>query len=63
VLGPAVFACITLASCALRPPNRRLPDASTESSSDAKAWMVCIGVVAAFTAIAFLTLPYVPKHP
>lgn len=56
-LGPAVLAAFTLASWALRPPDRRLAPASRSPGTRAGLWIVSIGVLGVLLASALLTLP------
>ena len=59
---PFVFAVITLASWALRPPERRAsPAAPTNTRS--VAWIVPLTVIAAFLVVALATLPKGPPPP
>jgi len=55
--GPAGFAAITLASWALRPPERRLAPALPDTGTRPIAWAVPILVTGAMVVLAFLTLP------
>lgn len=52
---PAVFGALTLASWALRPPDRRLAPAGESVSK--RAWAIALGVLALMTLVALLTLP------
>jgi hypothetical protein len=56
-IGPLIFSCITLLSWVLRPEERRVPMAKPPGTLPTKAWLIPIGVIAAFVAIAFFTLP------
>lgn len=54
--GPAIFAGVTIASWALRPDDKRLAVAAAEPLPP-RAWLIPLGVVAAFAVVARLTLP------
>jgi hypothetical protein len=56
-VGPLIFAGITLASWALRPPERRLTQASAATRPSAVAWIVPLVIVIVFLIFALLTLP------
>jgi hypothetical protein len=56
-IGPAVFAGITLASWALRPPERRLPSVTPTKSQRPIALIVPLSVILGFLVFALLTLP------
>ena len=58
--APLVFALLTLGSWALRPPDRRLPDAGPRSSSRLAAWLVPLGLVVVLLIVSLLTLPKGP---
>jgi hypothetical protein len=58
--APLVFALITLGSWALRPSDRRLAPASERTSAPITAWIVALGLIAAFLVISLLTLPKGP---
>jgi len=60
---PFIFAVITLASWALRPPERRDPPSTSPSDLRPAAWIVPLGVIAAFLVVALLTLPKGPPPP
>lgn len=60
---PFVFAIITLASWALRPPERRVPRIAPTSRPRPAAWIVPLGVFAGFLVITLLTLPKGPPPP
>jgi DoxX-like family len=55
--GPMIFGAITLASWALRPADRRLPPARPTSAPRPLAFIVALGLAAAFLVLALLTLP------
>lgn len=54
---PLVFAGITLASWALRAPERRVPPATPASNLRPVAWIVPLGAIVVFLLVALLTLP------
>jgi hypothetical protein len=56
-VGPLMFAGITLASWALRPPDRRLTHASAATRPSAAAWIVPVVIVLVFLALSLLILP------
>jgi hypothetical protein len=56
-MGPLVFGVLTLASWALRPPERRLGPSSIETRTRPVEWAVPLGLVLAMALIALLTLP------
>ncbi len=58
---PFIFAVITLASWALRPPERRVPPTAPTSKLRPVAWIVPLVVIAGFLGIALLTLPKGPS--
>lgn len=60
---PAIFAALTLASWALRPPDRRLPPATPAGNLRPVAWIVPLGVIVGFLLLALLTLPKGPPPP
>jgi hypothetical protein len=62
-IGPAAFATFTLASWALRPPDRRLPSPGQTTATRAFSWIVPIGVLAVLLVSAALTLPVGPPPP
>lgn len=59
-IGPAVFAGITLASWALRPPDRRLPDVAPPGNERPVGWIVPLALIVVFLVLALLTLPKGP---
>jgi hypothetical protein len=59
-IGPFIFAAITLASWALRPPGRRLGSSSPTNIAGRVAWIVPLSLIAVFLAVALLTLPQGP---
>ena len=54
--GPLIFAAITLASWALRPPNRRF-ELGPSPRTRPLAWIVPAGLVVVLLLLSFLTLP------
>jgi DoxX-like family len=58
-LTPLVFAMFGIASWALRPADRRLPDAAVAPETRPLAWAVPIGLLLLLYAVSFLTLPAV----
>ena len=60
---PLVFAVLTLASWALRPPERRDVLERPPGSARPAAWAVPLGLVAAFLVLSLLTLPKGPPPP
>jgi len=62
-MGPVLFTAITLASWALRPPDRRVVPAAPTTRVRPVAWIVSLGVVVAFLVVALLTLPKGPPPP
>ncbi|HEY6004239.1 MAG TPA: DoxX family protein [Anaeromyxobacter sp.] len=60
---PFIFAAITLASWALRPPDRRLPAATPTSDLRPVAWIVPLGLIVGFLVLSLLTLPKGPPPP
>jgi hypothetical protein len=60
-VAPAVFALLTLASWALRPPERRLQPASPDPTTTRPvAWIVPIVIAVVMLVSALLTLPKGP---
>jgi DoxX-like family len=59
-VAPLLFAILTLASWALRPPERRLRAANPAIETRLSAWIVPMVVVAVMLVAALLTLPKVP---
>jgi hypothetical protein len=58
-LPPLVFAMFAIASWALRPADRRLPNAGLAPETRPLAWAVPIGILLLLYAVSFLTLPLV----
>jgi uncharacterized membrane protein YphA (DoxX/SURF4 family) len=56
-IGPLVFAVATFGSWALRPEQRRLPQATPSTEVPIIHWIVPVAAVMAFLVFAFLTLP------
>jgi hypothetical protein len=54
-IPPLVYALLTLASWALRPPKRRL--ASSGELVSKRTWTIAFGALALMTVVALLTLP------
>jgi hypothetical protein len=61
--GPLIFAAVTLASWALRPPERRLVLERPAGSARPAAWIVSLGLAVAFLVLSLLTLPKGPPPP
>lgn len=61
-IGPLVFAGFVLASWALRPLHRRLPEAP-HTELRPVAWIVPIAIVGGLVVLALLTLPQGPPPP
>jgi DoxX-like family len=55
--APLVFATLTLASWALRPPERRMISASQATPASTRAWVVPIVVIASLVIPSLLTVP------
>ena len=62
-IGPLLFAGIVMGSWALRPPARRLADPPPRPRELPAAWLVPLGVFAAFLIFSLLTLPQGPPPP
>jgi hypothetical protein len=62
-VGPLIFAVITMASWALRPPERRVQSAAPASRLRPAAWIVPLAAIVGFLIIALLTLPKGPPPP
>ena len=58
-LVPLVFSVFGIVSWALRPADRRLPDAGLAPETRPLAWAVPIGVVLLLFVVSYLTLPAV----
>jgi hypothetical protein len=59
--GPLVFGLFTIASWALRPPERSLLSATSAIDIRSAAWIVPILVIAVMLTVAFVTLPKGPS--
>src|SRR5262245_32859509 len=67
-LMPVVFATFVVASWALRPADRRLPNAELAPETRPLAWAVVIGILLLQLIVSYLTLPtgappYYSDHP
>ena len=58
-LTPLVFLMFGIASWALRPADRRLPNSGLPPETRPLAWAVPIGILLLLYAVSFLTLPWV----
>jgi len=58
-ITPLVFLMFTVASWALRPADRRLPNALLAPETRPRAWVAAIGILLALYVVSFLTLPWV----
>jgi len=58
-LPPLVFLIFVIVSWALRPADRRLPDAGLAPETRALAWAVPIGILLLLFVASYLTLPWV----
>jgi hypothetical protein len=58
-LTPLMFAMFAIASWALRPADRRLPNSGLPPETRPLAWAVPIGILLLLYAVSFLTLPSV----
>jgi hypothetical protein len=56
-LPPLVFSAFVIASWALRPADRRLPDAKLAPETRPLAWAIPVGVLLFLLAVSYLTLP------
>jgi hypothetical protein len=56
-LTPLMFAMFAIASWALRPADRRLPNSGLPPETRPLAWAVPIGILLLLYAVSFLTLP------
>jgi hypothetical protein len=59
-LAPLVFLIFTIVSWALRPADRRLPNAGVAPETRPLAWAVPIGILLILLVAAYLTLPEGP---
>jgi hypothetical protein len=62
-VGPLAFAAFTLGSWALRPEDRRFSQGAPGPVLRPVAWLVPLGIAAAFLILALLTLPVGPPPP
>src|SRR5262245_4041074 len=58
-LTPLIFAMFAIASWALRPADRRLPNSGLPPETRPLAWAVPIGILLLLYVVSFLTLPTV----
>src|SRR5215510_11738595 len=58
-LAPLVFSTFVILSWALRPADRRLPNAGLEPETRPLAWAVPIGILLLLYVVSYLTLPAV----
>src|SRR5262245_39600616 len=58
-LTPLVFWTFVIVSWALRPADRRLPDAELAPETRPLAWAVPIGILVVLFVVSYLTLPWV----
>jgi hypothetical protein len=58
-LTPLVFAMFVVVSWALRPADRRLPNAELTPETRPLAWAVPIGILVVLFVVSYLTLPWV----
>ena len=56
---PLVFATFAIVSWALRPADRRLPNARPTPEARPQAWAVPVGILVVLYVVSFLTLPWV----
>ena len=59
-ITPLVFAVVTVASWALRPQERRLPQPRPTAETRPAAWLVPLGIIVALLIVSFVTLPKGP---
>src|SRR5262245_52923082 len=59
-LMPGVFATLVIASWALRPADRRLPNSRLAPETRPLAWAVPIGILLLLLVVSYLTLPTGP---
>jgi hypothetical protein len=59
-LAPVMFSIFAVASWALRPADRRLPDAGPATKTAPLAWAVAIGILVLLLVASYLTLPKGP---
>ena len=58
-LTPLMFAMFAVTSWALRPADRRLPNAALAPGTRPRAWVVPIGILLVLFVVSYLTLPWV----
>jgi hypothetical protein len=58
-LTPLMFAMFAIASWALRPADRRLPNAGLTPKTRPRVWAVSIGILLLLYVVSYLTLPAV----
>lgn len=63
ILGPLGYLAFTIASWALRPPDRRVPPTQPAANPRAVAWIVPVAVFVVMLASALATLPVGPPPP
>lgn len=56
-VAPLLFAILTVASWALRPPERRIPSAAAVPETSRIAWLVSILIILGFVTLSLLTIP------
>jgi len=56
---PLVFATFAIVSWALRPVDRRLPDAGRRPENSLRAWAVPVGILIVLFVVSHLTLPWI----
>jgi DoxX-like family len=59
-LAPLVFSMFVIVSWALRPADRRLPNAGLALETRPLAWVVPIGILLLLFVVSYLTLPEGP---
>ena len=59
-LAPLVFSMFVIVSWALRPADRRLPNAGLAPETRPLAWAVPIGILLLLLVVSYLTLPEGP---
>ena len=62
-VGPLIFAALTLASWALRPPARRLQRATPPPAVPAVSWVAPLLIALALLGLSLATLPKGPPPP
>lgn len=61
-LAAALMAVLTVASWALRPPERRLLEAKPPGKSGVWSWMASAAILVLLLILSFLWLPPIPGH-